>query len=207
MDSLIWIKAVGDTLKHHMDIVAEIIDGGISAATEVEIFNDIPLVGTGIKILQARDTFMEERFRRNCIALLDACKRVDAKERASTMDKLCADEKCFEDFADTLLLIATDSTKPFKASIVGKLLAAMMQGQLDYKTYDDLVHIVHLASLPALKALKTFFERTQGSPYLQNGRPTEEPLLLSMGVAARDGSKLTISDQGVLLNKFGLMAL
>ncbi|WP_164553086.1 hypothetical protein, partial [Pseudomonas viridiflava] len=66
MDSPTWIKAVGDTLKNHMDMAAEVIDTGISAASDLEVLSEIPLVGTGLKVLQARDTFMEQRFRRNC---------------------------------------------------------------------------------------------------------------------------------------------
>lgn len=204
MDSHTWIKAVGDTLKNHMDMAAEVIDTGISAASDTEVLSEIPLVGTGLKVLQARDTFMEQRFRRNCVALLNACEKVDVQARAKAMDKLSADPKRFEDFADTLLLIATESEKPFKAALVGRLLAEMMREQLNYESYDELVHIVHLASIPALKSLISFFERTQGAHYLHNGNPTEEPLLLSIGVASRDGSKLTISDQGILLYKFGL---
>ncbi|WP_122447733.1 hypothetical protein [Pseudomonas viridiflava] len=204
MDSPTWIKAVGDTLKNHMDMAAEVIDTGISAASDLEVLSEIPLVGTGLKVLQARDTFMEQRFRRNCIALLDACQKVDVQARAEAMEKLSADPKRFEDFADTLLLIATESEKPFKAALVGRLLAEMMRGQLNYESYDDLVHIVHLASIPALKSLISFFGRSQGFHFLDTGNPMEEPLLLSIGIASRDGSKLTISPQGVLLYKFGL---
>lgn len=203
MKTRTWMKAVKDTLQQHVDSVAGALDTGAALATDSEILSDIPIIGTGLKLLQARDTFMEVRFRRNCIALLEACERVDVKARQDAMEALAADPSRFEDFADTLLLIATDSSKPLKASIVGNLLSALMEEQLSYATYNDLVHIVHAASIPALLALKSFFTRTLGLTGRTGYVVHEEALLLSTGLASRHGNKLTVSELGFLLNSFG----
>lgn len=199
-----WIKAVKDTFQLHADSVAGAVDTGVAVATDIEILSDIPIIGTGLKLLQARDNFMEIRFRRNCIALLEACERVDLKARQDAMEALAADPKRFEDFADTLLLIATDSSKPLKATIVGNLLAALMEDKLDYGKYNDLVQIVHSASIPALLAFQTYFERTGGlTGSTSRGEIRDESLLMSTGLASRFGNKFTISDLGFLLNSFG----
>lgn len=199
----IWAKAVKDTIQHHAESVASAVDAGSSFFTDSEVLEDVPIIGTGLKILQARDTFMETRFRRNCLALLDACKRVEMDARQAAMEELSSDHERFEDFADTLLLIATDSSKPLKATIVGNLLAALMQGKLDYVSYNDLVHIVHSASIPALNALETYLERNENGSASGLAVPKEEPLLMSIGLGSRYGNRFMVTDQGVSLFRLG----
>lgn len=201
----IWAAAVKETFQQHYEKAAEIADAGISALAESEALNDIPVIGTGLKVLEARDTFSEIRFRRNCVALLKACEHIDEGAKREAMDTIAADVERFEDFADTLMIIATESSKPFKAEIVGNLLAAMIKGQIDYRSYNDLVHIVHSASIPALSAVRSYFESQQGSSSTQRSVPREEPLLISTGLASRFGTKFTVSDEGSLLYRFGFV--
>lgn len=193
-------KAFKDTLSEKWDIAAEALDLAIDSASE-GVFNDIPIVGTGVKLLQTRDKYQEFKFRRNCQALLLACEQVDNEVKRKTLEKLSADPELFDDFSDTLLQIACESTKPLKVRIVGCLLAEMLRGRLDYETYDELVHIIHGSSIPALKALKKFFDQNEGIPYRSGPSSPDEPLLLSMGVASREGTKFAISGHGHIIYK------
>lgn len=197
------IKAIKDTLTDNWESLTEGGDLIWSAATEGGLLEEIPLVSIGAKFLNARDQLQEHRFRRNCQALLLACEKVDNETKRETLEKLSADPELLEDFADTLLQIACDSSKPYKASIVGNLLAAMLSGRIDYLAYDRLTHIVYSASIPALQAFQRDMASTAGNPYIQNRSFGSEPLMLSMGIASRYGNKLTISDDGILLYRFG----
>jgi hypothetical protein len=204
MKALAWSvipKALKDTLSEKWDVASEAIDLGIDAASE-GVLDEIPIISIGVKALQVRDKYQEFKFRRNCQALLLACQEVDEEIKRQSLAKLESDPELFADFADTLMQIACESTKPFKAKVVGRLLARMLQGQLPYEDYDAMVHIVHAASLPALKALKEF-----GDLGLQQGPMNEvhkEPLLLSIGVGYRFGSGFSISGHGHMLYNFGL---
>jgi hypothetical protein len=200
----VMLKAVKDTLSGDWGVAAEVLDLTISAASD-GVFNDVPLVGTGLKVLQVKDKFQEHKFRRNCQALLLDCEQVDNEAKRNTLDRLSANPEQFDDFVDTLMLIACESSKPFKAGVVGRLLAKMLQGQLAYETYDELVHIVHAAPIPALKALKAFGDSKQGNiGQVHRDHSAHEPLLLSLGVASRFGNALRTSGYGDQLYKFGL---
>lgn len=180
-----------------IDLTIDLLDAGT--------FNSIPIISNGVEFLQARDKLQELRFRRNCEVILKACTDVDLEKRQATIRKISSNPKLFEDFADTFMQIACDSSKPFKAQVVGNLMAKMLEDELTYETYDELVHIVHSATLTALKALKVYGDESEGdlnkNPHSQ---PKQEPLLLSLGIATRFGTAFRISKHGQLLYSYGL---
>ncbi|MCY1266023.1 hypothetical protein D9M68_441330 [compost metagenome] len=195
------VQAARKTLVDSADDVAGGIDALASATTDSKVLDEIPFIGTGVKILKAKDRFVEHRFRRNCIALLEACSAANHSERERLWSKLSASEDVLADFTDTLLLITADSSKPYKATIVGNLIAALCKEQISYGEYDALVHIVHAASIPALKAVESYFKKGAKS---QGASIDEEPLLLSLGVANRFGTGFRVSDLGHRLYKLGM---
>lgn len=197
------IAAAQKTLVERIDDIAEGVDLVLSAATDSEVLGEIPLVSVGVKLLNARDAWVKHRYTRNCVALLQACKGADRSRRDKLWKELSEDPDKIQDFVDTLFLIAADSSKPMKATIVGHLIAALCNEQISYKEYDALVHMVHDASLTALATLPEYFERSEGKATLRNMSFSEEPLLQSLGVAQRSGYMFRISELGQLLYRFG----
>lgn len=200
MKSKDLVAAARKTIVDSADDFAGGIDAVISAATDSEVLDNIPFIGVGVKLLKAKDQFAVHIFRRNCVALLEACNAANRDERERLWRSLSVNEDVLEDFTDTLLLITAQSSKPYKASIVGNLMAALCREQISYKEYDSLVHIVHAASIPALKAVVSFFSGPQG----RRATIEEEPLLLSLGVGIRFGNGFRVSNLGVALHKFGM---
>jgi hypothetical protein len=197
------IAATKKTLVERVDDIAEGVDLVLSAVTDSEVLEEIPLVSVGVKLLNARDAWVKHRYIRNCMALLQACKAADRGRRDKLWTKLSEDPDKIQDFVDTLFLIAADSSKPMKAAIVGHLVAALCNEQITYKDYDALVHMVHDASITALATLPEYFERSEGRATFRNMSFPEEPLLQSLGVAQRSGFMFHISELGQLLYRFG----
>lgn len=187
------------TIVDSVDDLAELIDGVAAAVTDSELLDSVPFVGATVKTIKAADRFTELRFRRNCAALLEACKAANREQRGRLWEMLSEEGKQ-EDFTDSLLLIALDSSKPAKAAIVGNLMAALCRERITYRQYDLLLHIVHSASIPALEALKYWFMKgAKGA-----GTPPEEPFLLSLGVGVRYGNRFTVNELGAILFEVGM---
>lgn len=197
------IAAITDTLKDKMDIVTEASDSLLSAAADSGALKDVPLFSVAYKVYELNNRLQENRLRRNCIAFLEACKDTDPAKRQAAMDDIAQDEKRLEDFSDSLLQILCESFKPVKAGITGSLLRAFIDGHIRYDEFDRLLHIVHGASIPALKALQSLC-RTQPGNRSFHGDPSQEPLLLSLGVASRNGTQLLISTDGSYLFQFAV---
>lgn len=197
------VEATKATLIDCVDTIGDWADTATAIATDDAFIDQIPIISTGIKILKARDAFREQLFIRNCRALLNACKTADREHRERLWEKLSGSSAQVDDFVDTLFLIAVDSSKPIKATIVGRLFAALCNEQITYGQYDRLVHIVHSSSVAALQALPEFFARTNGAAHISAHTVTEEPLLLSCGIAHRFGNAFRISDLGQVLYRFG----
>lgn len=56
MSMKVFSQALVDTLYEKLDVASEVVDLAIDAASD-GVFNEVPLVGTGIKVLEARDKY------------------------------------------------------------------------------------------------------------------------------------------------------
>lgn len=195
------IAAITDTLKDKMDIVTEASDSLLSAAADSGALKDVPLFSVAYKVYELNNRLQENRLRRNCIAFLEACKDTDPAKRQAAMDDIAQDEKRLEDFSDSLLQILCESFKPVKAGITGSLLRALIDKNFDYAQFDRLLHIVHAASIPSLKALRAFCKANGTS---LDGNWAEEPLILSLGVGFRYGTRFHLSNDGCQLFEYAL---
>lgn len=197
------LAATKKTLIDSVDSLSEGVDLLLSASTDSEVLDSIPLVSVGVKLLNARDSFRKHVYIRNCYAFVEACKGADRDRREKLWQCLAQDPARAEDFADTLFLIATESSKPIKATAVGRLVAALCNDQITYEQYDALVHVVHSSSIAGLMALQKFFDRCEGRPGSRAYEVEEEPLLLSCGLGYRYGDTFTVSKLGRTLFQIG----
>lgn len=193
------VVATRKTIVDSVDTIADLIDTGVEAATDSELLDTIPFVGTGVKILKAKDQYQEHRFRRNCVALLSACASADHIERERLFEQLSKTPEVLDDFADTLLLITADSSKPSKAKVVGNLVAALCKEEITYEEYDALAHIVHSASIPALQAVVSYCRFKQVGSHLAN-----EPLLISLGIGIVIRQGFVVTRLGEHLYNYGM---
>ncbi|MCW7536734.1 hypothetical protein OOT46_02550 [Aquabacterium sp. A7-Y] len=193
--------SVEQSVVESIDVIADVTDWAIGAVFNEAVLGEIPIVKTAVSVLKVSDTIQKQRLMRNCIAFLHACKDSEEEKRAKLWKRLWSEDKAV-DFADTILLVLMDSEKPFKAGVVGKLMAALARGDITYEQCDALIHIVYRASIPALQALPVACQRSGGKTRLDDDF-SSEGLLLSMGIAYRFGTALRLSPLGALLYRHG----
>jgi len=194
------LPAIFATVAKSKEAVADACDALVDAVTEGELLNRIPVLGTAIKLLDVKDSFTQNRLKRNCIAFMTATAGATSADAENARAKILEDSNYELEFADTILSILLESEKPIKCELVGKLLIAFARDAITADQFETLCLIVQAASVPSLSAVPKFFAQTAGIPYSRSAVAIpQEPLLFAAGLATRAGTMFRISEIGKLL--------
>lgn len=196
-------QAISRTTYTSKDSLSDLLDGTLKLATNIKIFENVPIISYAVKFLNVKDAYHLHKLQRNVAEFVRAVQDADQQKMKNFFEKFEKDEAYSKEFSDTALSILVEATKPIKAHLVGRLVKTASLGCITIQELDFLSQIIQAASVPALLALPSFFAKTEGKPFIHNERTPEEPLLFSIGLASRHGSLLRISEYGEKLFLFG----
>ncbi len=185
------------------EFLAQIADDLVSATTDVKLLEKVPFVSYIAKAFALKDEFHRQRLARNCQAFMDAAREGNLTNLAGRLRERVNDPKRLWELEDTTLHLLIEAEQPMTAEILGRLLRALADGRLSFEQFDSLSLLLISASVPALRAIPTFFKNSGEKTMLHGDTRDFEPLLLSLGVASRYGSKLEVNELGQLLNPIG----
>jgi hypothetical protein len=193
-------------LKSSGEFLAQLSDSVMSLTTESNILEKVPFASFIVKAFSLKEGFHLWRLERNCRAFMAALREGDTSNLSDALRKITDDPKLRWEIEDTTLQILIESEKPIKAEILGRLLLAVKDNKLSAPQFDTLSLMLINASVPALYALPRFYEASQGRDAIQGQNlGSFEPLLLSMGVAFRNGTKFQMDECGRDLFHLGLL--
>jgi hypothetical protein len=187
-----------ETVTRSKEFIAELADASLKSEMNVKILEEVPILKWAVKAYNFQQLYQQIKLTRNCEAFLQAVKDVDTGN-INILETMFNENP---DALDTLLAVLFDSAKPMKCEIIGKLIKA--SGEISSTDFDTLSLLLLSASIPALRALDSFFKESEGNYWLHRANIHSEPMLLSMGVSKRHGSKFEVSKLGCLLYKCGM---
>jgi len=188
------------------EFIADLSDSALTVATGSDLLEKVPFVSHIAKAFEVKEAYHQYRLARNCKALLDAAKEGNLSTMGDRLRKVVDDPEKLWELEDTMLEVLIEGEKPLKAEILGRLMRFLADGAISYQQFDTMSLLVLNGSVPALKAIDRFFD-TSGGECFVHGHDLQgiEPLLTSLGVAARYGTKFQVSEFGQLLHKFGFL--
>jgi hypothetical protein len=207
------MRPLVDGVKDAKDVLVEIANRVVDAATDNEVLKKVPVVSAVIAVTGFCDAMMGFKLARNVRAFLLAADKGATPEALDRLyEKVMGDPRFRDDVPDTLVQLLIDSHKPIKAEIVGRLFAAVAAQRLSVDDFNTLCLLVLAASIPALHALESFCTglgnfTLHDDSYSSMSWPLrqweDEPLLLGLGVVSRDRTGLHVSVLGQKLYVFG----
>ncbi len=186
------------------DLLAQLSESVVSLATKSDVLEKVPFASYIVKAFSLKEAFHLWRLERNCKAFMSALREGDTSDLSDYLRKTADDPEHRWELEDTTLQILIEGEKPIKAEILGRLLLAAKDGKLSTDQFETLTLILINSSVPALQALPNFFEISGGENFVQNrDLGGNEPLLVSMGVATRYGTKFEVTELGRRLFDLG----
>ena len=137
------------------DLVATIGDTGLDAAIASGALDGVPVLGIATGLWRAGKGIQNELFTRKVLRFLSETNRVDSKQREKFVDSLNKRGKT-EEFGETILLILERIDDTVKPSMIGRIMAAHMRGDLDYGKAMRLASIVSRCYAQDLDLLLVF---------------------------------------------------
>lgn len=196
-----------------IDLLATVADTTIDAAISSGALDGVPIVGLISGGFKAQKEIRELLYLKKVIRLLEGVGSTSRAERAEFVRKL-QERNEFERFGETILLIlerVDDATKP---TIIGRILAAHMKGDIpSYERAMRLVAMIDRAYTVDLNYLRNFVSGVQrGEGQLIAATLAAVGLLSGTGFdgggfdqeAEPGGTTYAVNDYGTMLVTFGL---
>lgn len=188
------------------EFIADLGDSALTVATGSELLEKVPFVSHIAKAFGFKEAYHQYRLARNCKAFLDAAKEGDLSTMGDRLRKVVDDPEKLWELEDTMLEVLIEAEKPLKAEILGRLMRFLADGAISYQQFDITSLLLLNGSVPALKAIERFFDLSGGECFVHaDDLQGTEPLLISLGVASRHGTKFEVSQFGQLLHNFGFL--
>jgi len=186
--------------------LAQLSDSVASLGTESNILEKVPFASFIVEAFSLKESFHLWRLERNCRAFMAALREGDTSDLSDALRHIRDDPKARWEIEDTTLQILIEGEKPIKAEVLGRLLLAVKDNRLSVTQFDTLSLMLINASVPALYALPRFYKASKGGDAIQGQNlGSFEPLLISMGVAFRNGTKFQMDECGRDLFNFGFL--
>ncbi len=136
-----------------------IADAGLDATATA--LHGVPVLGALVSLARAGSDLKKELEFRKVVKFLEAVGQTSAENRAAFTAKLQADGK-FEEFGQNILLLLSRLEDMAKPRIIGRIIAAHIDGHIDYEKAMRLVAIIDRCYASDLEYLKTFKAGPQG---------------------------------------------
>ncbi|WP_339757999.1 hypothetical protein [uncultured Hoeflea sp.] len=153
--------ATSITSTETVDALVIVADVGIDAAITSGAFDGVPILGIATGLIRAGRHIKDELFIRKTARFLAGLSGTTHEARQRFVDDLRANGK-IDEFGETILLILDridDSRKPL---IIGRLMAAHVEGKITYDQVTRLAAIVNRCYAPDLDYLAKFQPGPQG---------------------------------------------
>ncbi len=189
------------------DELATIGDVALDGLITSGALDGVPILGSLIGVYKAQKDIRQSLYLQKVIRFLRGLAGTTAADRAAFTSRLNNSNK-MEEFGETILLILDkidDTTKP---GIIGKIMAAHINGKINYSTAMRLASIVNRCYAADLEYLRTFKSGIQ--------HPSEDiaDALFSAGLLANGGidgggANQDIRPGGAIyhLNKYGRLLI
>jgi hypothetical protein len=123
------------------------------------ILKEVPIVGTLVKILRARQSISDELFVRKLVRFLADLKTVPPADRENLL-------KCYPNsseqqrvLGENLLLAIERLDDVEKPAVLARFFSAFIQSRIDYTTFTRLAHALEKFNLALLPNLRWFYTR------------------------------------------------
>ena len=192
------------------DLVATIGDTGLDMAISSGALDGIPVIGIAIGLWRAGKGIQQELFTRKVLRFLGETNQVAPEHRLKFVTSLDTEGKT-EEFGESILLILERIDDTLKPSIIGRLMASHIRGDLEYAKAMRLASIVSRCYVQDLKLLPTF------APGVQRENTPIAESLLAAGLLSdggidggnssdplSSGTIFNLNEYGELLLQFGL---
>ncbi|MER8904314.1 hypothetical protein [Mesorhizobium sp. M0772] len=191
-----------------VDSLATFGDGGLNIATQV--LGGFPVFGAFVNGYRAVADIRKEMEFRKIVRFLNGLEKASAEDRQAFTKKL-RDENRLEEFGQNVLLLLSRLDDMSKPAIIGRVMAAHIEGKINYDKAMRLSAIVDRSYATDLDYLRTFKEG------VQRGGADIATMLFSVGLLADRGSDggeysdpesggtlFALNEYGELLLKYGL---
>lgn len=185
-----------------MSLAEDVVDNFI---INEDVIKEVPIVKYAVSVLNIKDTYHQARLLKNYKAFIEAVQDMNEEEKEIYFEKICVNEQIADDVIDSMYGILLESEKDIKAKVMGNLVKALVNDNINLKDYNTLLLLIQSSSVPSILALENFLAFTNGKVYLHKTQIKEEALLFSAGVATRDGTNFRLNEYGVLIAKYGLL--
>ena len=192
------------------DVLTTIGDASLSIAIESETFSSIPILGILAGMWKANRSIQNELYFRKVFRFLGGLNSTSAEDRVKFIAKLSRENKT-EEFGETILLLLERVDDIKKPIIIGRIMAAHINGHLGYEKAIRLAAIVNKCYAQDLEYLKTFHEGTQGDNYNIADALFSVGLLANKGIdggnfshPSSGGTIYSLNEYGKILKKHGL---
>jgi hypothetical protein len=162
------------------DVFAMTSDAALDAAASGAL-NGVPVVGLLAGMARAGRSVRDQLYLRKMILFLHNLKTTSQEKRDAFIASL-ADQKELERFGDTITLILEQNDDLRKPGIIGRVMAAHIEGHIEYAKAMRLAAIVNRAYAADLDYLKSF------KPGVQAHSPDVAASLFSAGLLADAGT-------------------
>ncbi|MBF0537540.1 MAG: hypothetical protein HQL03_04705 [Nitrospirae bacterium] len=177
-------------------------DAGLNTFMESGGLDGIPVVGTLNGIWKAGEEITHELFVRKILRFLEALDITTPEERSRFTEWLESKEKT-ERFGETILLLIDKIDDTVKAKIIGRIMAALIKGHIDYDKAMRLAYIINRCYAKDLEYLRSFHEGTQGGMSDVADALFSAGLLLNRGNTHAGETIYALNEYGKMLVEFG----
>ncbi|MBF0591676.1 MAG: hypothetical protein HQL02_06265 [Nitrospirae bacterium] len=179
-------------------------DAGLNTFLESGGLDGIPVVGTLNGIWKAGEEITHELFVCKILRFLEALDITTPEERSRFTECLESKEKT-ERFGETILLLIDKIDDTVKAKIIGRIMAALIKGHIDYDKAMRLAYIINRCYAKDLEYLQSFHEGTQGGMSDVADALFSAGLLVNRGIDGGVGDDPESGGTIYALNEYGKM--
>ncbi|MDD4964091.1 MAG: hypothetical protein PHI11_09260 [Gallionella sp.] len=159
------------------------------------VLKDVPLVGTLVKLVRARQVISEELFIRKLERFLTGLDTIAIEDREKLLEKYpdSSDEQKY--LGENLLLALERLDDVKKPAILARFFAAYIKSEIDYLTFTRLARALENFNLELLPSLKQFYLHTESDVQIPE-EITHELSLAGLVVVSMVGPEGTFAGVG-----------
>ncbi|WP_305370699.1 hypothetical protein [Photobacterium leiognathi] len=203
------IRNMKDTLLNAGEASKEICqaaESSIDIFIESEVLAEIPFVEYVFSIKNAVDKYQVAKVKRNYANFIKSASNMNTEEALYFTNQIFANTEQAEEAAETIFDIITNSERPIKAEILGRLCVSFAQGKIELDEFNSLMHITCAATIPALKAMQGLMTlyNNQVRTYYQRSKPYIAQLSsIGLAISSSNSNGWELTEFGIQLAVYG----
>ncbi|TGD58254.1 hypothetical protein [Flavobacterium humi] len=146
----IILNELGEVSKDFLEI-------GIDSLIKDGALKDIPIVGSIFSLAKVGYSIKDQILLKKICLFLFELKEISDLDKNQFIHKIDTDNNYKKKVSESLLLILDKFNDYNKAEMLGKLFAAAIKGEIDYKMFSKLSHIIDRAYFEDLKVLVSIY--------------------------------------------------